>query len=165
MISSTYAKSCDTNAAEYLDSTWKKQLGDFGESAACEFLQGKGWAIVERNFRAGKIGEIDIIALTAESQLVAVEVKTRCRNPQYELDWQSTGFAAIDARKQKKLKAMAAIYANFRRPQHKGSLRIDCILVDLPLSNKTFRSLLKAGQLEEVSRPHFVHVENAIGQF
>lgn len=162
MITSTYAKSCDTNAAEYFDSAWKKQLGDFGESAACAFLQGKDWTIVERNFRAGKIGEIDIIALTAESQVVAVEVKTRCRNPQYDLDWQSTGFAAIDARKQKKLKAMAAIYANFRR---KESLRIDCILVDLPLSSKTFRSLLKAGQLEQVPRPQFVHVENAIEQF
>ena len=38
-----------------------KELGDFGESLACEYLVNKGFNIVGRNYRIN-FGEIDIIA-------------------------------------------------------------------------------------------------------
>ena len=38
-----------------------KELGDFGESLACEYLVNKGFKIVGRNYRI-TFGEIDIIA-------------------------------------------------------------------------------------------------------
>ena len=53
----------------------KRTKGIDGESLAVVFLQQKGFAIVERNFRFGH-GEIDIIAREG-SVLVFVEVKTR----------------------------------------------------------------------------------------
>lgn len=52
-----------------------KSIGTSGEELAAEELAGKGYAIVERNARVGKV-EVDIIA-RRDSRLVIVEVKTR----------------------------------------------------------------------------------------
>ena len=51
------------------------ELGKSGETAAMEYLQGKGYIILETNWRRGKL-ELDIIAKT-DDELVFVEVKTR----------------------------------------------------------------------------------------
>lgn len=40
-----------------------KRRGDLAEEKACIFLQNKGFKILQRNFYAKKLGEIDIIAL------------------------------------------------------------------------------------------------------
>jgi putative endonuclease len=53
-------------------------LGKAGESAAADWLQQKGYTIVERNFRWGKT-EIDIVALKGE-WLHIIEVKTNSSN-------------------------------------------------------------------------------------
>jgi len=53
------------------------QTGRDGEDAACAFLRGKGYAVVERNVRVGK-GELDVVA-RHRGQTVFVEVKTRGR--------------------------------------------------------------------------------------
>jgi len=50
-------------------------LGKKGEQLAVDFLQKKGYAILERNFRHQK-AEVDIIA-RKEGVICAVEVKTR----------------------------------------------------------------------------------------
>ena len=52
-----------------------KTQGDIGEELACRYLLGKGYKILERNFRI-RGGEIDIIALDGQT-LAYVEVKTR----------------------------------------------------------------------------------------
>ena len=49
--------------------------GRFGEDAAAEYLAGQGYAIVDRNWRCGRM-EIDIVAQRG-SRLAIVEVKTR----------------------------------------------------------------------------------------
>lgn len=51
------------------------KLGKKGEQLAVDFLQKKGYDILEKNYRYQK-SEIDIIAKT-ENVLVVVEVKTR----------------------------------------------------------------------------------------
>ncbi len=51
------------------------QLGREGENAACNYLQQKGYQILERNYRYHR-NEVDIIA-TYEDKLVVVEVKSR----------------------------------------------------------------------------------------
>lgn len=56
-------------------SRYNKDLGDFGEVAAENFLSNRGYKIIERNFSV-RGGEIDIIAEDGE-KLVFVEVKTR----------------------------------------------------------------------------------------
>ena len=54
----------------------KKGLAE--EAKACEYLEKKGYQIIERNYRSGK-GEIDIVAFS-EKCLCFVEVKFRKNN-------------------------------------------------------------------------------------
>jgi len=54
-----------------------KKTGDFGENKAASYLKLRGYTILERNYRAGRGGEIDIIAKTRDGIVVFVEVKTR----------------------------------------------------------------------------------------
>ena len=51
------------------------ETGADGEQLACRYLEGKGYRILERNWRSGQ-NELDIIA-TNKQFLVIVEVKTR----------------------------------------------------------------------------------------
>ena len=55
-----------------------KEIGDFGEKAAEDYLVEMDYLILERNYRL-KFGEIDIIA-ARDGGLVFVEVKTRKSN-------------------------------------------------------------------------------------
>jgi putative endonuclease len=50
--------------------------GRFGENLAVSLLQKHGYHILERNYRSGRWGELDIICLEG-GDLVFVEVKTR----------------------------------------------------------------------------------------
>lgn len=52
-----------------------RAAGNAGETAACVYLEKKGWCILERNYTV-RGGEIDIIAADGEC-IVFVEVKTR----------------------------------------------------------------------------------------
>ena len=65
------------------------ELGKWGEDVAADFLVGKGFRIVERNWKVGR-KEIDIIA-AKERLLLFVEVKTRRSNaygdPYEAVDW------------------------------------------------------------------------------
>ncbi len=55
-----------------------KNFGQEGEDIAAGLLEEKGYEIIERNYRFGKNGEIDIIAHDkATDYLVFVEVKSR----------------------------------------------------------------------------------------
>ncbi len=53
----------------------KKKLGNKGEEIAAQYLEGKGYQIIQRNYHC-RSGEIDIICKQART-LVFVEVKTR----------------------------------------------------------------------------------------
>ena len=53
----------------------RRRFGDWGEEYARRFLEGRGYSILETNYR-GKYGEIDLIAREGEC-LVFVEVKSR----------------------------------------------------------------------------------------
>ncbi|MCA0426289.1 MAG: YraN family protein [Bacteroidetes bacterium] len=52
-----------------------KEVGKKGEEIALNFLQKKGYELLERNYRAGR-AEIDLI-MKDKQTVVAVEVKTR----------------------------------------------------------------------------------------
>ena len=54
------------------------KLGKEGEEIACSLLRDKGYQIVDRNWRFGKL-ELDIIVKTNDT-LIVVEVKTRANN-------------------------------------------------------------------------------------
>lgn len=71
--------------------TQRQKIGDKGEKLAVKFLKKKGCKILERNYRADKYGELDIIAKD-KSELVFVEVKTKTDEqfglPEEELTYQ-----------------------------------------------------------------------------
>ncbi len=58
--------------------TDNKKTGNRGEELASEFLESKGYLIVERNFRT-RFGEVDIVCFEGEI-LIFVEVKTKIGN-------------------------------------------------------------------------------------
>jgi putative endonuclease len=80
----------------------KDKLGEEGEELAVQYLSGKGYRIIERNWRY-KHKEIDIIARDKD-ELVFVEVKARSGN-YFEEPWQS-----VTRQKQRFLIAAANAY-------------------------------------------------------
>ncbi len=79
-----------------------RRLGIEGEDLAADFLKGKGYRIVARNYKT-PIGEIDIIAKDKDT-LVFAEVKTRADS--------SFGypFEAVTSRKREKIKKISLYY-------------------------------------------------------
>lgn len=71
----------------------KRQTGNLGEDAVCEYLRAQGAEILARNFTV-RGGEIDIIAREGE-YLLFVEVKTRKPGAMV------SGAAAVTAAKQR----------------------------------------------------------------
>jgi putative endonuclease len=80
----------------------RHQLGRRAEALACEWLNAGNLAVVARNWRC-RHGEIDLIA-TAPGLVVFCEVKAR-RSDAY-----GTPAAAVTARKQARLRALAAAW-------------------------------------------------------
>lgn len=54
----------------------RRAFGNRGEARAAEFLERKGFAVIERQFRT-EFGEIDLVCKDAAGWIVFVEVKTR----------------------------------------------------------------------------------------
>ena len=52
------------------------ELGEWGENLAVAYLQGKGYQLIERDWKSGR-RDIDIIAEDETGTIVFVEVKTR----------------------------------------------------------------------------------------
>ena len=80
----------------------RRAFGGEGERAACDYLTGKGWTIVETNVRRGR-GEIDIIA--RKRNLTAfIEVKRRS-TLRY-----GRPAEAVNREKQRRIATAAALY-------------------------------------------------------
>ncbi len=84
-----------------------KEIGDFGERFAANYLRRRGYTVKERNWRADKY-EIDIIAATF-SDLVFVEVKTRVYTKEDAERLPPPG-VAVHAEKQRFTRAAAQRY-------------------------------------------------------
>ena len=84
------------------------RIGDRGEDLALRYLRGRGYTLLERNYRT-RSGEIDLI-LRHGPVLVFVEVKLR----------RGTGFGepaeAVTPRKQERIRACAEQYLASREP-------------------------------------------------
>lgn len=77
------------------------EIGKWGEQVVVDYLAANGYAIVERNWRLGKI-EIDIIA-SKGTEIVFVEVKTRSERT-------ANPFEAITLQKERMLLRGATAY-------------------------------------------------------
>lgn len=70
------------------------ELGKWGEEVAADYLQGKGYVVLERDWKSGH-RDLDIIAVNEErNTMVFVEVKTR-RNQQYADPVDAVGYQKI----------------------------------------------------------------------
>ena len=96
------------------------ELGKWGEDLAVAYLQGKGYTIIERDWKSGR-RDIDIIAKDETGAIVFVEVKTR-RNRMF-----SEPEEAIDYRKMQSLQQAINHYVKFRRIN--GEVRFDIISI------------------------------------
>lgn len=100
------------------------ELGARGEALAARYLEESlGWQVLERNWRDGRRGEIDLVARDGGT-LVAVEVKTRS----------GLGYGApleaITAMKAARLRRLLLSWMRERHPAAQ-SLRIDAIGITL----------------------------------
>ena len=82
------------------------ETGKQGETIAVEYLQGKGYCILEQNWH-NHHQEIDIVA-TKGSELVIVEVKCRTGNPLAE------PYTAVNRNKQNQLIKAANAYIQWK---------------------------------------------------
>jgi putative endonuclease len=101
-----------------------REAGQRGEQIARTILKGKGFRIEACNWRAGRLGEIDLVVYHPEQRVLAfVEVKTR-RSV-------SCGFPieAIDAGKQAKLTALAETYLSQNPTGPDVSIRFDVVVI------------------------------------
>ena len=96
-----------------------KDRGDYGENCAVKFLKKNGYKIIERNFRS-RFGEIDIIAQKKE-YIVFIEVKLR-KNDSF-----GGGAAAVDRRKQERIKKTAAFY--LAKMPMEPNVRFDVVVI------------------------------------
>ena len=102
----------------------KKEIGDFGERKAANFLRLRGYTVKERNWFAGKC-EIDIIASTLRDT-VFVEVKTRTYSEDAWKDAPPPSLA-VDPDKQYHTRRAASEY--LRKHPSKKRPRMDVIEV------------------------------------
>lgn len=109
----------------------KVQIGKIGENIAIEYLKSNNYKILEQNFRAKRLGEIDIIA-EENGYLVFVEVKAR-RGYNF-----GTPQESINIIKQKKLRNLANFYIKQKNIKDKN-YRFDVVAIVID----TFNNLVK----------------------
>ncbi len=100
-----------------------KRTGEIGEELATKNLESNGYMIVERNYRVGKFGEIDIIA-KKDGYICFVEVKTR----------KTTFFGmpseAVNRKKQAKIRKIAWMFLKSKKLEDRY-VRFDIVEVVL----------------------------------
>lgn len=79
-----------------------KRIATQGEDLAVKYLKGCDFSIMARNFRAGRAGEIDIVAVSPEQIVVFVEVKARTLESE-PFGIPEIGFEAVGYRKQQRI--------------------------------------------------------------
>ena len=102
------------------DTVWK-----IGEAAAKEYLENKGYKIIEQNYQT-KYAEIDLI-VKSENVIIFVEVRTK-RSGAFVSPEES-----INQKKLKKLYWNAENYVGIKK--YKGQSRIDAICIILNSDN------------------------------
>ena len=83
----------------------KKEIGALGESVASQFLERRGFKVLERNFRR-KWGEIDIIA-EKDGAVRFVEVKSVSREPLPNISRETAGHRPEELVHEAKLRRIA----------------------------------------------------------
>jgi len=102
-------------------------LGRRGEDIASEYLERKGFRIIERDWRAGH-RDLDIIAIDSD-MLVIIEVRTRRNNVFIEPE------LTVDKKKMRSLSLAANAYVKTHRLDEDMPVRFDIVTVLCPDGN------------------------------
>jgi putative endonuclease len=86
-----------------MENTNKRTTGTLGEQAAGAYLKKSGCEILFKNYRVGRMGEIDIIVRDGDT-VCFVEVKARSS------DAFGRPCEAVDWRKQQRIRKVASVY-------------------------------------------------------
>ncbi len=105
----------------------KQKIGQAAERLACEFLQKKGFRLLEENYRC-YYGEIDLI-MSDQDDIVFVEVRSRRR-----IDF-GNAIDSINANKKEKLLKTATHFLQLKKWLHKVNSRFDVIAIH-PIAGK-----------------------------
>lgn len=101
----------------------RRILGKAGEETAAKILSEAGLVVRERNWRAGRTGELDLIAHEGEKTII-VEVRTRIGKRL------GTPLESVDRRKLAKLRRLAGQWSSLNRLRQ--PISIDVIALGLP---------------------------------
>ncbi len=119
----------------------RHRTGQQGEDAACKYLQGRGFRIVERNFRC-PFGEVDIIARDGET-LVFVEVRTGGRGRIHAPE------ETVSAKKQLKIGRSALFYLQRHGLEDRCAARFDVVAVEQTEKGADIRHIPDAFEIQE----------------
>lgn len=108
----------------------KRKFGSEGEQLAAEYLVRNGFRILDRNYRSGRFGEIDIIATEGE-YICFIEVKTRTS------DIFGTPAEAVGYAKRRKIQALAWSYLKYKNLGEQN-MRFDIVEVNGKIVNEEF---------------------------
>jgi len=109
---------------------FRLSLGERGETAACGFLKGHGYEILEKNYKC-KLGEIDVIA-RRRGRIAFIEIKTRT-STQFGLPQEAVGL-----QKQEKIFKIAQWYLKEKK------------ISESPIAFDVVAILWKEGQSPEI---------------
>jgi len=105
-----------------MNSLTPKNLGICGEKIAKNFLEQKGYKILDTNFTT-KWGELDIVA-KKNKVLIFGEVKTIFKNPGFSPEDE------ISPKKEKQLRKMFQIYLSSKKLPSDTACQIDIIAIE-----------------------------------
>lgn len=120
-----------------------REQGQYTENLACQYLENKGFKLIEKNFNC-RLGEIDLIMKDNDS-LVFVEVRYRRSN-----DFGS-GAESVTANKQSKLIKTASLYLQQHDKYNKNPSRFDIV------------SITGIIETNDINNIDFDWIENAFG--
>ena len=120
-----------------------REQGQYTENLACQYLENKGFKLIEKNFNC-RLGEIDLIMKDNDS-LVFVEVRYRRSN-----DFGS-GAESVTANKQSKLIKTASLYLQQHDKYNKNPARFDIV------------SITGIIETNDINNIDFDWIENAFG--
>lgn len=110
----------------------RNTLARQGETFAAHYLEKRGYQVLARNYRAGNLGEIDLIVLSPKFILVFIEVKTRKFPHNITVcAFEHTGQLSLTPRKLKNMQKSAFHYLNksqINKPYFKG-IAFEALLV------------------------------------
>lgn len=131
----------------------RRQLGQAGEQLAVELIENAGLDVIETNWRAGRVGEIDIVARDG-NQVVIIEVRTRIGNSK------GSALESVGQDKLSKLRILSVMWKEAHRVR--GRLRVDIIAITIePRFRNTLRTLAMRGEKLDIGtyQPHVEWLE------